>query len=92
MTYAVFLSENKDRLSEEQKEFLISKAREAVEKQSRISRKIMEKMDNELSRAPITEKWNERENYFMQLDKENEHDHSRETVNQSKQPLCSSSK
>ena len=68
LTYAIFLAENADRLSPEQKEFLKARARIAAEKQSRISKLIMDKMDNEISRMSVIEKVGEAENYCVQLE------------------------
>lgn len=72
ITYAIFIAENRDRLGEEQIAFLMQKAEQAAEKQARINRKIVEQIDNELSRACIFEKFNDAENYCRQLDKEEE--------------------
>jgi hypothetical protein len=70
ITYAIFIAENRDRLTEEQIVFLMEKAEEAAAKQARINKKIIEQIDNELSRADIFQKFNDSENYFRQLDKE----------------------
>ena len=72
ITYAIFIAENRDRLTEEQVTFLMRKAETAAAKQARINKKIVEQIDNELSRADIFQKFNDSENYFRQLDKEEE--------------------
>jgi hypothetical protein len=66
-TYLLFLQENKDKLNEDQITWVNNKIKKLVEKQKRVNKKILDYVDNELSRQPAETKYNDKENYFKQI-------------------------
>jgi len=71
ITYQVLLVEFGDKLNEEQKIWCRNEMKRLTDKQNAINRKIMSQIDNEISRLPITEKINEKENRFIQHESSN---------------------
>lgn len=66
-TYLLFLEENKDKLNEDQIIWINNKIKKLVEKQRKRNKKILDYVDNELSRQPAETKYNDKENYFKQI-------------------------
>ena len=66
ITYQVLLAEFGDKLNEEQKNWCRNEMKRLTDKQNAINRKIMSQIDNEISRLPLSEKINEKENKFIQ--------------------------
>jgi hypothetical protein len=66
-TYLLFLEENKDKLNEDQIIWINNKIKKLVEKQRKRNKKILDYIDNELSRQPAETKYNDKENYFKQI-------------------------
>jgi len=62
ITYQILLTEYGDKLTEDQKKFIKEIQAQKIEKKRAIERKIMEYIDNEVSRAPLLSKINESEN------------------------------
>lgn len=67
ITFVLFLEEHKDKLTEEQKEWINKRIKKLIHTQKEINKKILEKMDNEISRQPANTKSDETKNYFKQL-------------------------
>ncbi len=67
ITYQVLLAEFGDQLNELQKQWCRDEMRRLTIKQTAINQKMLEYMDNEISRLPITEKIHESENKCIQL-------------------------
>lgn len=65
LTFIIFLNENKDLLNDLQVKWCEDKIKELTKKQSRTYKKWTDKIDNEISRLPISEKIGE--NYVKQL-------------------------
>jgi len=68
ITYQILLTEYGDKLTEDQKKFIKEIQAQKIEKKRAIERKIMEYIDNEVSRAPLLSKINESENKIIQLE------------------------
>tara|TARA_R110002126_G_scaffold178501_1_gene327491 strand:+ start:613 stop:894 length:282 start_codon:yes stop_codon:yes gene_type:complete len=66
-TYLLFLEENKDKLNDDQIIWINNKIKKLVEKQRKRNKKILDYVDNELSRQPAETKYNDKENYFKQI-------------------------
>lgn len=66
-TYLLFLEENKDKLNDDQIIWINNKIKKLVEKQRKRNKKILDYIDNELSRQPAEKKYNDKENYFKQI-------------------------
>ena len=67
ITYQVLLVEFGEQLNEEQKEWCRVEMKRLSNKQNAINKKMLEYMDNEISRLPISEKINEHENRCVQV-------------------------
>jgi len=67
ITYQVLLAEFGEQLNEEQRQWCRNEMRRLSIKQNAINKKMLEYMDNEISRLPISEKINESENKCIQL-------------------------
>ena len=67
ITYQVLLAEFGEQLNEEQREWCRVEMRRLTIKQNAINKKMLEYMDNEISRLPISEKINESENKCIQV-------------------------
>jgi putative heme iron utilization protein len=68
VTYQILLTEYGDKLTEDQKKFIKEIQAQKIEKKRAIERKIMEYIDNEVSRAPLLSKINESENKIIKLE------------------------
>jgi hypothetical protein len=67
ITYQVLLVEFGEQLNEEQKEWCRVEMKRLTNKQNAINKKMLEYMDNEISRLPISEKINEHENRCISI-------------------------
>jgi len=67
ITYQVLLAEFGDQLNELQKQWCRDEMRRLTIKQTAINQKMLQYMDNEISRLPITEKIHENENRCIQV-------------------------
>ena len=67
ITFVLFLEENKDKLTEEQIDWVNKRIKKLIHVQKEINRKILEKIDNEISRQPANTKYDDTKNYFKQL-------------------------
>jgi hypothetical protein len=68
ITYQILLTEYGDKLTEDQKKFIKEVQAQKIEKKRAIERKILQYIDNEVSRAPLLSKINESENKIIQLE------------------------
>ena len=67
ITYQVLLAEFGEQLNEEQKTWCRNEMRRLTIKQNEINKKILQQIDNEITRLPLSEKINESENKCIQL-------------------------
>ena len=67
ITYQVLLAEFGEQLNKEQKQWCRDEMRRLTIKQNEINKKILQQIDNEITRLPLSEKINESENKFIQL-------------------------
>ena len=67
ITYQVLLAEFGTELNEEQKTWCKDEMRRLTIKQNQINKKILEQIDNEITRLPLSEKINESENKCIQI-------------------------
>ena len=67
ITYQVLLAEFGEQLNEEQKDWCRVEMKRLTNKQNAINKKMLEYMDNEISRLPISEKINEHENRCISI-------------------------
>ena len=70
ITYEILLTEYGDKLTQDQKKYIKEVQSQKIEKKRAIERKILQYIDNEISRAPLLTKINESENKIIQLEKE----------------------
>jgi len=68
ITYQVLLAEFGEQLNEDQKTWCRDEMRRLNIKQNEINKKILQQIDNEITRLPLSEKINESENKCIQLD------------------------
>ena len=67
LTFVLFLEENRNKLTEEQIEWVNKRIKKLIHVQKEINKKILEKIDNEISREPANMKCDESKNYFKQI-------------------------
>jgi hypothetical protein len=67
LTFVLFLEENRNKLTEEQIEWVNKRIKKLIHVQKEINKKILEKIDNEISREPANMKYDESKNYFKQI-------------------------
>jgi dephospho-CoA kinase len=67
ITYQVLLAEFGTELNEDQKTWCRDEMRRLTIKQNEINKKILQQIDNEITRLPLSEKINESENKCIQL-------------------------
>jgi Asp-tRNA(Asn)/Glu-tRNA(Gln) amidotransferase B subunit len=69
ITYQVLLIEYGDKLTQEQKDYVIKQRDFYSQKHKETYAEIMKYIDNDISRLPLTDKINESENKIIQLNK-----------------------
>jgi hypothetical protein len=67
ITFVLFLEENRDKLTEDQIDWVNKRIKKLIHVQKEINRKILEKIDNEISRQPANMKCDESKNHFKQI-------------------------